>query len=52
MTFIDTLSPNSWSKANFSFQFIASYVWYKNLAGGLLLGLKFIKLSILPMLFM
>ena len=35
------LSPtNSRSNANFSFQFIASYVWYsmENLAGDLLLG--------------
>ena len=44
---------NSWSKANVSFQFIASYVWYsmENLAGDLLFGLKFVKLSILPTLF-
>ena len=33
---------------SFSFQFIASYVWYsmENLAGDLLLGLKFVKLPI------
>ena len=38
------LSPNSWSNANFSFQFMASYVWYTmdKLAGDLLLGLKFV----------
>ena len=38
---------------NFSFQFIVSYVWYstENLAGDLLLGLKFAKLPILPTLF-
>ena len=41
------------SKANFSFQFIASYVWYsmEKLAGDLLFGLMFVKLSILPTLF-
>ena len=48
-----TLSPNSRSNANFSFQFTASYVWYsmENLACDLLLGLKFVKLPILPTLF-
>ena len=48
-----TLSPDSRSKTNFSFQFIASYVWYslENLAGDLLLGLTFVvKLPILPTL--
>ena len=32
------LSPKSWSNANFSFQFIASYVWYsmENLPGDIL----------------
>ena len=41
------------SKANFSFQFIASYVWYsmEKLAGDLLFGLNLVKLSILPKLF-
>ena len=41
------------SKANFSFQFMTTYVWYsmEKLAGDLLLGLKLVKLSILPMLF-
>ena len=41
------------SKTNFSIQFIASYVWYsmENLAGDVLLGLKLVKLSILPTLF-
>ena len=35
-------SVNSLSNANFSFQFIANYVWYgiENLAGDLLLGLS------------
>ena len=35
---------NSRSSANFSFQFIASYVWYslENLAGDLLMGVKFL----------
>ena len=47
------LSLNSRSKANFSFQFIASYLWYskENLAGDLLFGLKFVEPSILPTLF-
>ena len=33
-----------WSKSNFSFQFIVSYVWYtvENLACDLLFGLKFV----------
>ena len=50
---LNPLSPSTWSNANFSFQFIVSYVWYimENLAGDLLLGLKFVKLSILPSLF-
>ena len=50
---INPLSPKSRSKTNFSFQFTASYVWYsmENLAGDLLFGLKFVKLSILPTLF-
>ena len=50
---VKVLSPKSWSKANFSFQFIASYMLYtmEKLAGDLLLGLKFVKLSILPTLF-
>ena len=41
-------SANSWSKANFSFQFMAGYVWYsmEKLAGDLLFGLKLMKLSI------
>ena len=41
---------NSRSKTNFSFQFIAIYVCYTKgiLAGDLLFGLKFVKLSILP----
>ena len=49
---VDPSSSNSKSKANFSFQFIASYVWYtvEKLAGDLLFGLKFVKLSILPTL--
>ena len=44
---------NSRSKTNFSFQFIAIYVCYTKgiLAGDLLFGLKFVKLSILPTLF-
>ena len=43
-------STNSRSNANFSFQFIASYVWYsmENLAGDLLLGLKLVKLPNSP----
>ena len=48
------LSPNSQSNPNFSFQFIANYVWYsmENLAGDLLLSLiKFVRLPILPTLF-
>ena len=51
--FLNPLSTSSRSNANFSFQFIASYVWYsmENLAGDLLFGLKLVKLSILPMLF-
>ena len=56
MLLIDrSISPNSRSNANFSFQFIASCVWYnmENLAGDLLLGLKFVsKLPILPTLFL
>ena len=38
------LSPNSWSNTNFSFPFIASYVWYsmEKLAGDLLLEAKFV----------
>ena len=50
---INPLSPKSRSKTNFSFQFTASYVWYsmENLAGDLLFGLKFVKLSILPTFF-
>ena len=42
--FVNLLSPNSRSKTNFSFQFIASYVWYsiEKLAGDLLLGLKLV----------
>ena len=49
---VNPFSPNSRSKENFSFQFIASYVWYsmENLAGDLLFGLKLVKLSILPTL--
>ena len=41
------------SKTNFSFEFIDSYVWYsmESLAGDLLFGLKFVKLAILPTLF-
>ena len=37
---LSPFSPKSWSNADFSFQFIASYVWYsmENLAGDLLLG--------------
>ena len=48
-----TLIPYSLSKASFSFQFIASYVWYimEKLAGDLLLRLKLVKLLILPTLF-
>ena len=43
-SFFNPLSPNGWSTANFSFQLIASYVWYnvENLSGDLLLGLKFV----------
>ena len=39
-------NTNSWSKTNFSFQFIVSYVWYsvEKLAGDLLFGLKLVKL--------
>ena len=50
---LNPLSLKSRSKTNFSFQFIASYVWYsmENLAGDLWLWLKFVKLSILPTLF-
>ena len=42
-------STNSRPKANFSFQFMASYVWYsmEKLAGDLLFGLKLVKRSIL-----
>ena len=42
--YIKPVYPNSRSNANFSFQFIASYVWYsvENSAGDLLLGLKFV----------
>ena len=45
-------SPNSRSKKTFSFQFVASYVWYsmEKSTGDLLFGLKFVKLSILPTL--
>ena len=47
------LSPNSWSTTNFSFQFIASYVRYsmENLVGDLSLGLKFVLLPILLLMF-
>ena len=47
------LSTNSRSKANFFFQFIASYVWYsmEKLAGDLLSGLKLVKPSILQTVF-
>ena len=47
------LSPSIQSKTNFSFQFIASYVWYsmEKLADDPLFGVKFVKLSILPTLF-
>ena len=50
---VNSFSPNSWSTANFSFQFIASYVWYsmEKLADDLLFGLKFVKLSVLPTIF-
>ena len=43
------LGTNSRSNTNFSFQFIASYVWYsmEKLAGDLLFGSKLVKLSIL-----
>ena len=36
---VNSLSPNSWSNANLSFQFVASYVWYsmENLARDLML---------------
>ena len=53
LSFFNPLNPNSRSKANFFFQFIASYVRYimEKLAGDLLFGLKFVKLSILPTLF-
>ena len=46
-------SSNSRSKANFSFQFMTSCVWYsmEKLAGNLLFGLKLVKLSVLSMLF-
>ena len=39
------LNPNSWSNVNFSFQFIAVYVWFnmEKLAGDLLLGSKFVR---------
>ena len=49
----NVLTRTMWSKANFSFQLIASYVWYsmEELAGDLLFGLKLVKLSILPTLF-
>ena len=52
MHLFNPLSPNSRSKTNFSFQFIASYVWYsmESLAGDLMLGVKLVKLSILPTL--
>ena len=42
--YLNPFSPNSRLKTNFSFQFIASYVWYsmEKLAGDLLLGLKFV----------
>ena len=48
-----SMSTNSRSKANFSFQFMTSYVWYsmEKLSGDLLFGLKLVQLSILPMLF-
>ena len=44
---------NSRSKTNFSFQLMVSYVWYsmEKLAGDLLLVLKLVKVSILPMPF-
>ena len=50
---MNPLGSNSWSNTKFSFQFLASYVWYsvEKLAGDLFLGLKFVKLSILPILF-
>ena len=46
-------SPNSWSTTNVSLQFIASYVQYsmQNLAGDLSLGLKFVLLPILLLMF-
>ena len=52
-TFIHTIRVQSRPKANFSLQFMARYVWYsmEKLAGDLLFGLKLVKLSILPMLF-
>ena len=47
------MSPNNQSETNFSFQLTASYVWYnmEKLEADLLLRLKFVKLSILPTLF-
>ena len=42
-----------WSKTDFSFLFMTTYVWYsmEKLGGDLLFGLKFVKLSTLPTLF-